>query len=279
MTGGLFTSGALLLLASAAVGAPPAALAFSNVAVGEDVPNADFPALAGGKHALLSGQARANVFIFFRPRQDHSLEALTEMATCEREFSAKPVHFVAVVSSKWSSEEVRTIVAQAGIRMPVLIDEGDALYGRLGVRLHPVVGIANERFQLVSYEPFRQIQLCDRVRARIRYALGEIGRAEVEQVDAPARSLFPNEMKGAIAGRHLRMGESFLKTKQYDRAATEARHVLVSDPLHAPAHLLLGEALAGQGKCDEARGEYDSARRLDPNLAPAVRGRNGCASP
>ena len=38
--------------------------------------------LGGGKHSLLSSQALANVLVFFRPRQDHSLETLKAMSAC-----------------------------------------------------------------------------------------------------------------------------------------------------------------------------------------------------
>ena len=34
--------------------------------------------------------------------------------------------------------------------MPVLIDQGDALYGRFGVILHPVVGITGPDRRLVA---------------------------------------------------------------------------------------------------------------------------------
>lgn len=258
---------------------PQAAHAFSNVAVGDVLANAELPTLEGGKHALLSSQAQANVFVFFRPLQDHSLDALRAVAICEKEFSGKPVHWVAVVSSSWSPEEVRRVVAEAGIRMPVLVDQDDALYGRLGVRLHPVVGVANERFELVAYEPFHKINYCDRIRGKIRFALREIGIAEVEKIDSPERALFPNEVKGAVANRHVRMGEGFLRMKQWDKAAAEARHVIGIEPLHASAHLLLGDALAAQGKCAEANRAYESAGKLDPKLGPAVKEKRGaCAA-
>jgi hypothetical protein len=38
---------------------------------------------------------------------------------------------------------VKALVKQVGLRMPVLWDQADALYGKLGVRLHPVIGITD----------------------------------------------------------------------------------------------------------------------------------------
>ena len=55
------------------------------------------------------------------------------------------------------------------------------------------------------------------------------------------------------------MGEMYLGMEQYDKAATEARKLLQSDPRYAPAHVLLGDALSLQGKCAEAKLAYQEA--------------------
>ena len=191
---------------------------------------------------------------------------------CEKEFASKPVHWVAVVSSSWDAEEVRAVVREAGIAMPVLVDKDDELYGRLGVRLHPAVGVANEKLELLAYEPFHKINYCDRIRGKIRYALHEIDLAEVHLTEQPPKALFPNEIKGAVEYRHVRMGEKFLRAKQYDRAAAEANEVLHKNPSYAPAHALLGDALAAQGKCLDAVKAWEAARKLDPKAGPGVEG-------
>jgi len=264
---------ALGILLSGAIW-PLAGFAFANVAVGDAMQNVELATLDGGRHALFSNKALANVFIFFRPQQDHSLETLKAMAKCEKEFATKPVHWVAVVSSSWDPSEVKAMVAEAGIDMPVLIDKDDELYGRIGVRLHPAIGVANEKFQLIAYEPFHKINYCDRIRGKIRYALHEIDLAEVERTEHPPKALFPNEIKGAVEHRHVRMGEEYIKTKQYERAIEEARNVLVKNPAYAPAHMLIGDALAAQGKCADAAASYSEAQKLDPKL---VTKRGACA--
>lgn len=269
---------ALGILVSTAVW-PLTGFAFANVAVGDVLENAELPTLDGGKHAFLSRKHLANVFVFFRPNQDHSLETLKAMATCEKEFASRSVHWVAVVSSSWDVEEVRAVVREAGIAMPVLVDKDDELYGRLGVRLHPAIGVVNEKLELLAYEPFHKINYCDRIRGKIRYALHEIDLAEVHQTEHPPKALFPNEIKGAVEHRHVRMGENFLRSKQYDRAAAEANGVLKTNPSYAPAYALLGDALAAQGKCLDAVKAWDLARKLDPKAGPGAEGQvSACRS-
>jgi tetratricopeptide (TPR) repeat protein len=246
---------------------PIAGLAFANVEVGGVIENAELPTLDGGRHAFLSKRHPANVFVFFRPGQEHSLAALRAMAACEKEFASKPVHWVAVVSSSWNVDDVKAVVQEAGLQMPVLVDQDDALYGKIGVRLHPVVGVANDKLELVAYEPFHKINYCDRIRGKIRYALHEIDLAEMQRTEHPPKALFPNEIKGAVERRHVRMGENFLRTKQYEKALGQAQEVLRRNPGFAPAHTLLGDALAAQGNCAEAAKAWDQARALDPKAA------------
>ncbi len=255
---------------------PPIGSAFAHVAVGDVIDNEELATLDGGKAPLFSPKALANVLIFFRPQQEHSLSALRQMAQCEQEFAGRPVRFVAIVSSSWPPDEVKAVIAETGVKMPVLVDAEDHLYGKLGVRLHPTIGIVNEKRELVAYEPFKKINYCDRVRGKIRYALHEIDLAEVQRSENPPRALFPNEIKGAVSNRHVKMGERFLQARQYDKAAREAKGVIEKEPDFAPAHVLLGDTLAAQGRCADALPAYDAALKLDPSNKAATKGKQAC---
>ena len=252
--------------------------AFTNVAVGDRIEPEVLPTLDGGKEALLSAQAEANVFIFFRPKQEYSTETLRAMAACEAEFRGKPVHWVAVVSSTWDPADVRQVVTDSGIKMPVLVDQGDRLYGRLGLRLHPVVGVADGKFRLLAYEPFMKVNYCDRIRARIQLALKEITEEQSRKVDAPDKATMPGEVEGAALARRIRMGQLMLRSKQYDKAEAEAKAVLGADPKNVGGLLLLGDALAGQGNCSGAAERYEAALAIDPASEGAQRGKQACAA-
>jgi tetratricopeptide (TPR) repeat protein len=255
---------------------PLAGFAFANVEVGQQIENEELPTLDGRREMLLSSKALANVFVFFRPSHDRSLETLKAMATCEKEFAREPVRWVAVVSDSHGRDEVRAVVAEAGIHMPVLVDEGDHLYGKLGVRLHPVIGIADDKGRLLDYVPFHRINYCDMIRVRIRHALHEVDLAAVERVDHPPKALFPNAVPGAVARRRVKLGEMFLESRQWSKAVEQARIALEMEPMLAAAHALMGRALAGQGNCREALPAFDQALKLEPRSAAAAEGKRGC---
>jgi tetratricopeptide (TPR) repeat protein len=266
------------LLGGALVGAlwPLGGSAFANVEVGQRIENEELPTLDGGRASLLSGTSLANVLVFFRPGQERSRKTLEAMAGCEKEFAQRSVHWVAIVSDTHPREEVRAAVAESGIRMPVLLDAGDRLYGKLGVRLHPVIGLVDDRGTLLDYLPFHQINFCDMIRVRIRLALHEVDLAAVERVDNPPKALFPNAVPGAEAGRRVKLAEMLLETGQWAKALEQGRIAAEKEPALAGAHAVMGRALVGQGKCQQALAAFDQALKLDPGSAQAAEGKRAC---
>jgi len=258
-----------------ALAGPASPQAFQNVAVGEPVEDAEMPTLDGGREHVL-GAARANVFVFFRPGQEHSLDTLRRLAQMETELAGKPVRWVAIVSDDYPADEVRRTVREAGIRMPVLVDRGNAYYGRLGVRIYPVVGVAGADHRLAAYEHFMKVNMEERVRARIRRVLGEIGDADVARVLEPPKAAVESGQP-VVAKRYVNLARTLLRVKNTEKAKEMARQALEADAGSAAAHAVLGEVLAAEGKCAEASRAFAEALRLDPAEPAALAGRAACA--
>lgn len=254
--------------------APRPDRAFANIAVGDAVRDRELPAAAGGKAPLL-GDARASVFVFFRTGSENSAAALDELSFVERDLAAKGVRFVAVVSDADDLPRAQAMMRHAGLKMPLLVDAKDALYGELGVRLHPVVGVVDAKKRLAAYEHYRKVGFRRIVRTRIEVALGEKGAADVEKVLAPAPSATGDAL--SPARRWVALGRKELARGDAVRAEASARKGLGLAPSHAPAHVLLGRALALQGRCPEARAAFEAALRLAPADAEASEGLRGCA--
>jgi len=244
-----------------------------RVQIGDTVEDVQLATLGGGRDRLLAKGIKANVFVFFRPEQERSLDTLKELASCEKEFAGKPVRFVGVVSDSWPADQVKELVREAGTRMPVLVDEGDALYGALGIRLHPVIGIVDARRKLAAFEPFRQINYCERVKVRIRFLLGEVSEAEIARVDEPARSTTRTD--DGVARRHLNFARMLHRIKQEDKALEEIQKSLAIAP-SAAALALQGEILAATGKCPEALLAFEGALKIEPANPVALDGRKSC---
>jgi len=249
--------------------APVLAGAFSHVAVGDAIADRELPTLDGGSAPLL-GKAKASVFVFFRPHQDHSEQVLAQLARLEVELARRPVRFVAVTSSSYDRAEVRALVQATGIRMPVLLDQDDALYGEMGVALHPVVGIAGADHRLAAYQHFLKINMLDVLRGRIQVVLGDIPPSALAAIVAPAAAPITGSA-GSTAHRRIHLARMLLDRNNAGKAIESARAAVQAAPELAEAHLVLSEALAAAGQCAEAAAERDAARKLDRKIPAAAR--------
>ncbi|HET8538346.1 MAG TPA: redoxin domain-containing protein [Anaeromyxobacter sp.] len=245
-----------------------------RIQIGDAVPDVQLDALEGGKGRLLAKGVKANVFVFFRLEQERSVDTLRDLAACEKEFASKPVRFVGIVSDAWPADQVRALVKDTGVKMTVLVDKGDELYGALGIRLHPVIGMVDQRGKLAAFEPFRQINYCERVRVRIRFLLGEVSEAEIAKVDEPERSPLPHSAEG-VAKRHLNFARMLLKIGEHDKALDEVQKGLAAGP-SAAAYALQGEILAAKGRCPDAVRAFDAALKIEPTHSVATEGKKRC---
>jgi hypothetical protein len=257
----VLAAAAALLLALAT----PARAGAFGIEVGEALPEADLPVMGGGSAGYL-GAARASVFVFFRTGQEASADVLTRLARVERELAGRSVRFVAIASGDEPLAEVKRLVQQAGLQMPVLLDRGDALYGKLGVRLHPIVGVADDQHHLAAYEPFRKVNMEARVVAQVRLLLGEIGKSELAAVlDPPAAPVDePEETRAALQARFAR---KLLEAGQVDQALALARQAVERAPKAAEPHAVLAEVLNKRGDCTGAAREAQLARAAQAKAA------------
>jgi len=263
-----------LLLGLAAFGpVPPVAAGFAEP--GTVIDQAELATIAGGKAALLSPSARANVLVFFRSDQDHSTDALRQLAGCEKELGPA-VHWAALVSGASELSEAKAAAAGAGIKMPVLLDAGDKLYDKLKVRLHPAVLIADGKGILQVSEPYREVDFADAVKAQVRFVLGEIDRATRDRALDPEASHMPGDDPMNKALRDVNMAKKMVELGQYDLAVAQAQKALERAPIPA-AYPVLATAYAKLGRCADSRKMLEQAQKLPTDANEVAAARALCA--
>jgi tetratricopeptide (TPR) repeat protein len=202
--------------------------------------------------------------------------ALRELSQCRAGLAARPVRWVGVVSDSVPAQSAQALVRDAGFDAPVLVDRGDELYGRLGVALHPVVVIVGRDRRLAAFEPFRSVDFCAVVTARVRHALGETGDAELQAALEPPQSKEGGDEQ--VAARFRALAQMQLKSGSPDKALDSIRRSLEKAPKVAAAHAVLGEVLAAQGRCADALPAFREALALDTANAAAKAGIERCAA-
>lgn len=230
--------------------------------------------LDGSAVPLFERGASATVLVFFRPDHERSAEALRVVAKTQDALAGKPVRWVGVAPGGIQAADGAAALAAAP-KLTVLVDEGDALYSRLGIRTHPALIFVDRSRRVIAFEPFHPIDFGDIVRARVQRALGEITDAEVGKALAPERSQMPGEDPLGVASRHVRFGRKLLHGKAFAAAHENARKSMAIAPT-AAAWALEGEIFAAEGKCAEAETAFASALKLDPREPAALAGRGTC---
>lgn len=243
---------------------------------GTVIENVELKTIAGTKERILSPKMKANILVFFRTGQERSADALVQLATCEKLFAGKPVRWVGVVSSSEDPVAVKALVERTGVVMPVVVDPDDALYGALGIRLHPMVALADGKLKLQAIEMYRQIDYCEIIKGRIRLMLGEIDQAAFELILNPPKGTMPGDDPRDVARRDVNLGRMLLKRRNYEKAAQSANKALERAPI-AAAFALLGDVAAAQGDCKKAMKQYEQALKLDAQDPAALAGKAACA--
>jgi hypothetical protein len=266
---------ALAVGALVAVGSvPPGAAAFAEV--GTKVDAVDLPALGGGKAPLFTPTAKANVLVFFRADQERSVDALRQLAGCEKELT-QGVRWVAVVSGSAAPADARAAASTAGIRMPVLVDEGDKVYDRLGIRILPAVAIVDGQGVVKAAEPYRQLDFADTVKAQVRFVLGEIDQKALERALDPEASRLPGQDDPVRkAMRDVNMARRLIELGQFQAAVTQAQKALEQAPVPA-AFPVLALGYAKLGRCAESARMQAQARKVTPDSADLATARELCA--
>ncbi len=234
------------------------------VAPGMPVDDVELPALAGGKAHLLS-PGTVNVLVFAKPGHPHCLETLRDLAAREGKLGA--ARWVIVVPGDTSAADARALAAATGVKLLMVVDVGDALYGKLEVKLQPTVVVVGRDAQVASYEPFREIAYLDRVVARVRFAAGEIGAEDLARAEDPGRSETHSDQGMALSA--AKFGQKLLEMGQLELAKTQAQKSLEKTPTSA-GYLLQAKVLTKQGKCDEASKSFDMALRLEPKNGDVI---------
>jgi len=157
----------------------------------------------------------------------------------------------------------------------VLLDAGDVLYGRLAVKLHPTAFVVDREGRLAAVEPFREINYGDRLLARIRFTLGEIGQSELAEAEDPKAAETHSEE--GLARSRVRYAQKLLEAGMLEQALAEVQKSLAIAPT-GPGYVLQGQILARQGKCGDASRAFDVALRLEPKNGEIAAEKDRCAA-
>ena len=254
------------LLATVLVaGSPTANQAFSYVGQGDRLPEISLPRHGGGQASYLGdGAPQARVFAFVKGEHTRSAELMAELAVLIGEFEDRPVSWALVVSDRHGAAWADS-VALAVPTATVLTDEGDQLYGMLGVALCPSVGMGTADNILHAYLPYRKVHYGPTIRAHVQFLLGDIDGATLAHTLEPGRNRVSDSVEAGCR-RSLKLAGMLIKAGKADKALIQVENVLGECPEMAEAYTALAAVRRLEG--DETAAQNAELRAAD--LAPST---------
>lgn len=255
------------LVCAAAV--PAVDLAFTFVQVGQELPDLQLAGPRTAAASYLGGEdAQARVFVFLKDGRDSSDRFLETLSGLQHGFAERPVHWSLIVSDRTAPDWADTVCARCP-GVSVLRDEGDRLYGTLGVPLTPVVGIADADHVLRAYLTYRKINFGRVIEAHVLRVLGDIDDAELESRLSP-HGRMRDTAAGSVA-RKLKLARMLFDKEKFDSARKQVDSAIAEAPDAADAWALLAEIHAATGDGDRAafaRARADSLAGADGGANP-----------
>ncbi|MCC7382003.1 MAG: redoxin domain-containing protein [Deltaproteobacteria bacterium] len=265
----------LLIVVASAAALPGEAQSFANLKIGEAVPNPTLPLLAGGARRLFEVGAKVSVVMFFRAEQANSASVLKQMPETLVELSKRKVPVTLIASDHDPVDRVKAALATAKVEVPVLVDGGDALYGKVGVIVTPTAAIIDSAGHLLAYVAYKRVNFWRLVEAHVLHTLGEISDEALGKVIDPPR--VTEGGNGPVARRYHAMALRFVELGKDDQALEMARRSLAAED-NAASRGLIAELLAKRGDCEGAQEEAALALKLDQKETRALRAREKCAA-
>ncbi|RME96446.1 MAG: hypothetical protein D6766_00685, partial [Verrucomicrobia bacterium] len=239
-------------------------LGFAHARIGDPLDNVLLPpALGNGDPVPFLSDTQVSVFVFFHPARTNSLRALIQAESIRQKLADRPVHWAAIASDRFPTEQLRAAIEQTGLSMPVLLDRGDTLFGRLGVVLYPTIGVTGPDRRLLHYLPFRRVNYQVLIEGAIRHALGEIDDEAWQRLEHPDAATEKNEVSRRVQTR-LNLARRLLQKQRFEAALRAVESCLRLDPDHLEALRLKARILDRSGRKQEAQAVLSQIRRLQP---------------
>jgi tetratricopeptide (TPR) repeat protein len=157
----------------------------------------------------------------------------------------------------------------------VLLDQDDAVYNALGIRMQPMVAILDAKCRVVTIEAYRQVDYYDIIKTNIKVLLGEATQAQLAASMNPKTTELPGSDPVKKAMRDVNMARRLLDIGEHAEAEKFAQRALLVAPV-SDGFSVLGEAFARQGKCSDAQRAFDQALKMNPGDKLAMAGRGNC---
>lgn len=256
---------AAILLLTALIGAAldrPAVAMPRNARPGDPVPQISLTDLDGKVAKTAEWRGRPGVLIFVAAGQSSSERALRALQAARDTIAADNIGMLALTADAVQVPYFRELGHRAGLRIPVALDPGRDVYGRIGVIVLPTTLFYDKSGKLAFVISGYDLSYQNTAEAHLKLLAGRISADEHAQRLVTTRP--GRDDQHDRADRLCRSAEFMRRRGLTTQAAAELEKAIEADPSYAPARLQLADLRALTGDLAGAEALVADVRKSDP---------------
>jgi tetratricopeptide (TPR) repeat protein len=233
-----------------------------SLSQGTSAPDFSLTTVDGEIISLAHYRDKIVVLIYWRTNQQRSLLALKDGQEVLDRYENKGVKVLSVTTDTAHPDNIKTIMIDNHIRLPVLLDPDRQVYGSYGIWVYPTTIVIDRAGKFVYGLPGHALTYRNALEGHLRYILGEITEEEMEE------KVYPHEkhIDEAILKAHRRYNLAlwFTSSGLLVEAMEAAKTSIDAAPDYADPHMLIGYLYLERGEADHALNAFREALRLNP---------------
>ena len=234
-----------------------------NIKVGDPIGTLELSDLDGKAIDAAKWIGSPSVWIFVSAEQVSSETALKDLQTVLDSLVGSNIKAVALTSDAARVPYFRQLRTRGRIRIPIVLDVGRTIYGRIGVIVLPTTLIIDKDGKVYHILSGHNLAYKKELSAHLSFLAGRINVAELKRrltTTQPARD--PARER---AERLCRSAEIMIRRGLPGGAAADLRRAIEADPNYLPAYVRLAELETAKDDYAAAEKLIDAVRKIEPS--------------
>lgn len=238
--------------------------AFRNVEKGQAAPDFTLKDMEDMDRTLGAEKGKVVILSFVKVDQDRSIKTLNTLEEIGAMFKNEGVTVWGITSQTEDRAAIQALVGKLDLHYPILLDEGEKLYGEYGLFTFPATMIVDQEGKYVHEYASYSTDFQETIVNEVKVLLGMMTEEDSKKASAK-HEIVQQTPEEKEAERNLQMAKVLLKRGFGTKALPKLEAALNLNPALLEARLLSGEVYLEDEQFDKAREQFEKVFETDPN--------------
>jgi tetratricopeptide (TPR) repeat protein len=243
---------------------PGSGSAFRNLEKGQPAPDFTVKDMEDMDRSLATQKGKILILSFVKVDQDRSVKTLNALEEVSAIFKDDGVTVWGITSQTEDKAAIQALIDKLDLHYPILLDEGQKLYGEFGLFTFPATMVVDKEGNYVHEYASYSNDFQDTIVNDIKVMLGIIS-AEDSSKAAQKTEIVELSKAEKDAERNLQMAKMLLKRGFGTKALPKLEKALELNPALTEARLLSGEVYLKDEQYDKAKEQFEKVFEIDAN--------------